>query len=157
MKAPWFGDFSPVVNVCSAREASPVTHSPGPPLHWPCLGAPEGRAVAGWGSVSTYNATASRIRGAFTAAPMKPQTPSLPPLYGWSTLSAYVVRISTLPSPEDGGFHPAESLEAGEGSSGAPQHPEGVAQWLLRGRRHMLLAVRVQTFPEAAGFRPRLP
>lgn len=124
-----------------------MAHSPGPPLHWPCLGAPEGRAVAGWGSVSTYNATASRIWGAFTAAPMKPQTPSLPPLYGWSTLSAYVVRTSTLPSPEDRGFHPAESLEAGEGSSGAPQHPEGVAQWLLRGRRHMLLAVRVQTSP----------
>lgn len=81
------------------------------------------------------------------AARMKPQTPSLPSLYGWSTLSAYVVRTSTLPSPDDGGFHPSGSLEAGGGSSGASQHPEGVARWLPRGRRHVLLAVRVQTSP----------
>lgn len=64
----------------------------------------------GGGSVGTYIATASRIWGAFTAAPMKLQTPSLPPLFGWSMLSAYVVRTSTPPSPEDRDFHPAGSL-----------------------------------------------
>lgn len=116
---------------------------PGRPVLWPthlglhCTGLARGPQRGGlWlggGLVGTYNATASRIRGAFTAAPMKPQTPSLSPLYGWSTLSAYVVRTSTLPSPEDGGFHPAGSLEAGEGSSGAPQRPEGVAQGLPSG------------------------
>lgn len=45
-------------------------------------------------------------------------------------LSAYVVRTSTPPSPEDRDFHPAGSLEVGGGSSGASQYPKGFAWWL---------------------------